>query len=161
MSTHPEPSIRAATSDDWPGIERLLRDRALPHEGGREHLDDFLLAESGRSLVGAIGLERYGRIVLLRSLAVAPEAEGRGLGARLVEALLERARRLGVDEVYLLTTSAAGYFPRFGFEAVSRAELPASLSASEQLRGACPASALPMRLRVGQASPGTRPGSSA
>jgi amino-acid N-acetyltransferase len=63
-----------------------------------------------------------------------------------VQAVLARARALGLRELYLLTTTAAGYFPRFGFETVGREALPPVLSASEELRGACPASAIAMRL---------------
>ncbi|HEY3587088.1 MAG TPA: GNAT family N-acetyltransferase, partial [Myxococcaceae bacterium] len=78
--------------------------------------------------------------------AVAENAGGRGVGAELVRAVLERARALGLRELYLLTTSAAGYFPRFGFERIGREALPSSLQASEEMRGACPSSAAAMRL---------------
>jgi amino-acid N-acetyltransferase len=63
-----------------------------------------------------------------------------------VRAALERARALGLRELYLLTTSASDYFPRFGFERIGREALPSSLQASEEMRGACPSSAAAMRL---------------
>ena len=63
-----------------------------------------------------------------------------------MRAALERARELGLRELYLLTTTAAAYFPRFGFERIGREALPSSLQASEELRGACPASAAAMRI---------------
>jgi amino-acid N-acetyltransferase len=43
--------------------------------------------------------------------------------------------------VALLTETADGWFPRFGFRPVPREALPAALSASAELRGACPATA--------------------
>jgi amino-acid N-acetyltransferase len=61
---------------------------------------------------------------------------------------VELARSGGARELYLLTTTAEGYFPRLGFERIARDELPAALAASEELRGACPASAVTMRLRL-------------
>jgi N-acetylglutamate synthase-like GNAT family acetyltransferase len=81
-------------------------------------------------------------------VAVAEGAEGHGLGAELVKAVIERARTLRLRQLYLLTMSASGYFPRFGFETIAREALPSSLAASEQLQGACPASAVPMRLTL-------------
>ena len=48
-------------------------------------------------------------------------------------------------DVYLLTTTAPDWFPRFGFTVARREELPEVLNASEELRGACPSSAVAMR----------------
>ena len=48
-------------------------------------------------------------------------------------------------DVYLLTTTAPDWFPRFGFTVTRREELPEVLDASEELRGACPGSAVAMR----------------
>jgi N-acetylglutamate synthase-like GNAT family acetyltransferase len=138
--------VRPATSGDWESIVQLLTERHLPTEGARDHLAAFLVATEGPSVLGCAGLERYGVVGLLRSVAVAENAGGRGVGAELVRAVLERARALGLRELYLLTTSAAGYFPRFGFERIGREALPSSLQASEEMRGACPSSAAAMRL---------------
>ncbi|HVP61087.1 MAG TPA: arsenic resistance N-acetyltransferase ArsN2 [Myxococcaceae bacterium] len=138
--------VRQATPGDWPAIERLLSDRDLPAAGARAHLGTFLVAAEGSLVVGCAGIERYGDVGLLRSVAVAKTLAKHGLGAKLVTALLETARGLGLRALYLLTTTAAGYFPRFGFETIPRDALPASLAASEELRGTCPASAVAMRL---------------
>ena len=148
MSTTPGPAIRAARPADWSAIERLLTGRGLPPDGAREHLAAFVVAEQGSTLVGCAGLERYAEVGLLRSVAVSGDLAARGVGTGLVRASLDRARQLGLREVFLLTTTAAGFFPRFGFRAVPRAALPASLGASEEMRGACPASAIAMRLRL-------------
>jgi len=147
MTTPTSPSgVRSATSGDWDSIAQLLTERRLPTDGAREHLATFVVATEGRSLLGCAAIERYGDVGLLRSVAVAEKAGGRGVGAELVHGVLERARALGLRELYLLTTTAAAYFPRFGFERIGREALPSSLQASEELRGACPASAAAMRL---------------
>ena len=57
------------------------------------------------------------------------------------------AQACGAHDLVLLTSTADGWFPRFGFERISRDAAPASLHASEEFRGACPASAVVMRLR--------------
>ena len=46
--------------------------------------------------------------------------------------------------VYLLTTTAARYFPRFGFVETGRDAVPADVAATDEFRSACPASALAM-----------------
>lgn len=46
--------------------------------------------------------------------------------------------------VYLLTTSAESYFPKFGFVRVTREHVPASVKESIEFRSACPASAIVM-----------------
>ena len=90
-------------------------------------------------------MEVYGQAGLLRSVAVGVEHRGEGWGERLTKAALELARERGVRDIYLLTTTASHFFPRFGFTAIPRAELDPALEQSEELRGACPASALAMR----------------
>jgi amino-acid N-acetyltransferase len=73
---------------------------------------------------------------------------GAGLGARLTEAAIADARRRELPALYLLTTTAERFFPRFGFERITRDEVPASVQASIEFRGACPASAIVMRKRL-------------
>lgn len=96
--------------------------------------------EDGR-LLGVIALERHGAHGLLRSLAVAPEARGRGLAHALVAHALREARTLGLRDVAGLTTTIPDLLPRWGFLEVPRDALPAPLAASPELQGACPASA--------------------
>ena len=59
--------------------------------------------------------------------------------------VLDHARERGVQDVYLLTTTAEDYFPRFGFRRVDRREVPAEVQASVEFRKACPGSAVAMR----------------
>jgi amino-acid N-acetyltransferase len=148
--TSPAPAIRVrtATARDWESIERLLTDRRLPTGGARDHVLGFVVATRGPELLGCAGVERYGDVALLRSVAVTGDLGGRGIGTELVRVMVERARNVGLRELYLLTTTAAAYFPRFGFEAIARDALPPSLAASEELRGACPATAVAMRLKL-------------
>jgi len=54
---------------------------------------------------------------------VRPDHHGRGLGARLVEAVVEDARTLKLPRVIALTRELA-FFERCGFTALSRDRLP-------------------------------------
>jgi amino-acid N-acetyltransferase len=144
------PSIRPARADDWPAIQALLEARNLPLDGAESHLGDFLVAPRSASegVAGVAGLERYGNVGLLRSVAVADDLAARGLGTALLRALLRLAGERGIETVYLLTTTAADWFPRFGFTAVRREDLPRALGESAELRGACPGTAIAMQLRL-------------
>jgi len=59
----------------------------------------------------------------IRSLAVAEEAQARGIGTQLVDACLDEARSLGVGRVFALTYIPE-FFGRFGFREVDKDELP-------------------------------------
>lgn len=142
-------SIRLATRADSSAVRALLADAKLPLEGVPDDLAHFLVAERAGTVVGAIGLEPYGEAALLRSAVVSPALRGTGVGEQLVRALLDEARAVGARELVLLTTSAEGWFPRFGFTRTTREAVPTSLQASEEFKGACPETAIVMRLKVG------------
>jgi amino-acid N-acetyltransferase len=50
--------------------------------------------------------------------------------------------------VFLLTTTAEKFFPRFGFEQIAREDVPPSVQASVEFTSACPTSAIVMRKRL-------------
>lgn len=143
-----ELSIDEARPSDLPQVRRLLARASLPLAGLDDAFESLLVARRGGRVVACIGLERRGASGLLRSAAVAPTLRGKGLGAALTSRLLRDARASGVRAVYLLTTTAADYFERFGFERIDRSRVPAAVRGSEEFRGACPASAVAMRLRL-------------
>lgn len=138
--------IRAARSDDLDVIKALLAENELPVEDvDATLLVDFLVAEdvSGR-IVGGVGLERFGSGALLRSLAVAQTSRNAGLGGRLLAHAENLASASGISELWLLTTTAADFFPRAGYVTVNRSSASTRLQASTQFAQLCPASAVCM-----------------
>lgn len=136
--------IERASDADRPSILRLLRDSGLPIDGLVEHVKVAFVARDGTAIVGCSALETYADGALLRSVVVAPAARGRGLGQRLTAAAVTFAQSAGMPAVYLLTTSAESFFPRFGFVPTTREQVPASVTQSIEFRSACPASAIVM-----------------
>jgi amino-acid N-acetyltransferase len=139
--------IRAAAGSDFDRIAALLRDGHLPLDGARDAFRVGFVAEDDQTIVGAVALELYSDSALLRSLVVDRSAQGKGLGASLTRAAIDEAQRRGVRSIYLLTTTADAFFPRFGFVAVDRHSLPASIQGSIEFQSACPASAIAMARR--------------
>jgi amino-acid N-acetyltransferase len=139
-------SILPARPSDFDEMAALLSSCGLPIDGLEEHLDKALVAFQDGQLAGCVALELFGSAALLRSLAVAPARRGERLGLRLTQAALDLARGAGSREVFLLTETAAGFFPRLGFAPIGREQVPAAVRRSVEFGSACPASAAVMRL---------------
>lgn len=140
--------IEPAAPADLPAVLDLLSASGLPHDGLAEHFDVALVARDGEVVVGSAALELYGEAALLRSVAVTEGLRGQGLGRQLTSAALGLARARGVRRVYLLTTTAEGYFPSFGFAPIARAEVEPAVQTSVEFTGACPAAAAVLALSL-------------
>lgn len=141
--------IRLAHSDEQEtaAIYNLLAETHLPPDGLSDHLQTLFVACHENTVIGSAGLEMYGKAALLRSVAVSPDVQRQGLGHKLTEAALTYARQQGVEEIYLLTETAAAFFPRFGFIPTTRADIPDAVKQSVEFTIACPQSALAMKLQ--------------
>lgn len=140
--------VDRARPEDGETIVALLTAGHLPPDGLNDHLATTFVARQNGHIVGCAALEVYVDGALLRSVAVAPELRGRGVGRDLTDAALVAARDLRVPALYLLTTTADHYFPKFGFERITRADVPASVRASVEFTSACCASAVVMRKQL-------------
>lgn len=152
MTTKPlvEPAITSARASDLADVVRLLDAAKLPHQDVTAALlSHYLLARRGTALIGVIGLEPLGRVGLLRSLAVADEERGRGLGIALTHALERRARDLGIADLYLLTTTADRFFGKLGYRSLPRAAAPAEIRGTTEYRELCAESSVCMVKRLG------------
>src|SRR2546430_10881186 len=109
-------TIAAATPADLPALLALLGQSALPTAGLADHLDTTLVARDAGHVVGSAALELYGTAALLRSVAVAPELRGYGLGPELTRPALALPRRRTIRRRYLLPETAGGYFHASGAE---------------------------------------------
>lgn len=139
-------TLRAATPGDLPTVLALLGRAGLPTQGvDADALRDFVIAENGSTPVGVVGLEVYRESALLRSAAVEESWRGSGVGRALIDRALALSQERGIRDVFLLTTTAEHYFPRFGFACVGRESVPDSVQASAEFQGACPSTAVVMR----------------
>jgi len=138
--------LRPARASDLPHVLTLLRAAGLPIEGvTSEALENFVLAEHEGTPIGVVGLEVYREAALLRSAAVEESWRGSGVGRALIDRALAVTQERGIHDVFLLTTTAEDYFPRFGFACITRDSVPESVKASAEFQGACPSSAVVMR----------------
>lgn len=136
------PACRPAVAGDWPAVRELLAAAKLPTgDLGPASMPSFIVATAGDGIVGAIGLEADGEAGLLRSLVVAGDRRGAGLGRLLLAELEASAQARGVRELWLLTIDAGGFFEAAGYVRRGRDDAPGSIRASREFGELCPASA--------------------
>ncbi len=136
--------VRAATPTDLAAIEGLLTRSGLPLEGVSDALPTFVVAQAGDEIVGVAGLELCCDNALLRSVAVADPWRSHGVGRALVTRVIADAEARGIPALYLLTTTAERYFPKFGFRPIARDQVPQDIRATAEFTTACPSSAVVM-----------------
>jgi N-acetylglutamate synthase-like GNAT family acetyltransferase len=124
--------LRAAQSVDVADIVAMVNGYAsdkvmLPITAERVvlALENFIVAVDARGRVRACGaLKEYSpSLAEVASLAVARDAQGGGLGKRIVAGLEALARIRGIDELFALTMTA-GFFQRAGYATTERARYP-------------------------------------
>jgi BolA protein len=128
----------------------LLSQSGLPTDDlAGEANSCFGFATPEGRLAAAGGAETYSGDALLRSIAVADDRKGGGLGSALVRALLAELRREGVKTVYLLTQNAEGFFAKLGFTSIDRDKVPEVIAGTSQFTGTRCASAKAIMVRIG------------
>lgn len=133
--------IRHLIPVEEPHVRALLLEAALPVEDLPEAEVHFLVATDRGQTVGAVGLEVFATVGLLRSLVVRADARGGGIGGGLVDALEAHARGRGLTQLVLLTQTAEAFFADRGFRVIDRQAAPDAVKAGTEFRSVCPASA--------------------
>lgn len=122
---------RAATTADVDSIWQLISEAArtttvLPRTRDNifEHLRDFVVVEHEGRIVACGALCVMGpSLAEVKSLVVAEGLRGQGLGKRIVMALLDQGRKLGLRRVFALSDNPP-IFERMGFRIADRETLP-------------------------------------
>ena len=124
-------AIRTASARDADAIhelidEHLAEGHLLPRELGEVlvHVHRFVVAVQDDEVLACAELAPLSHAVVeVRSMVVAREARGGGLGRRIVHELVRRATAAGFEKVCAFTHSP-GYFVHLGFSIVPHAWLP-------------------------------------
>lgn len=145
-------TIRRATAADAEQVRTLLTANALPLEGLTPGLEHFLVAHDRDVIVGAIGLELYPPLALLRSAVVTETYRKTGLGSHLVQSIEDLARFAGIQRLILLTTTAERFFHNRGYRKIGRDVVSGPVTASPEFSSACPSTAVCMEKQLDSAS---------
>jgi amino-acid N-acetyltransferase len=123
--------VEKAKIPDVAQMHRLINDfarrgemLARPLSELYEDIRDYFVIKDGDNVLACASLHvSWEDLAEIRSVAVSPDAQGKGLGALLVEACLEEARELGINTVFCFTYQP-DFFKRHRFVDIDKMELP-------------------------------------
>lgn len=138
-------TLEPADDGDLAYVETVLERNDLPADDVRAKPGAFYLASVDGDRVGVGGVEAYGSAGLLRSVVVERSVRGEGYGTALCNELEARAADQGVETLYLLTTTAAGFFADRGYVEVDRSDAPPAIRETAEFEDLCPSTATCMR----------------
>ncbi len=142
--------LDSALPMDEPWIRQLLTLCELPHEDiTPQHLSHFWVIKEKGEILGVIGLEPFGRLALLRSLAVDPRFRKRGFATQLTKKVEEYAASHKIKELYLLTMTAESFFLKRGYRRIERNSAPLQIQTTMEFQGLCPVSSVCMVKQFG------------
>jgi amino-acid N-acetyltransferase len=139
--------IYPVTQNDFSKAINLLKKNDLPTQDITGTTKLFVMLE-GNDVVGVVGLEAHDHDGLLRSLCVSEGKRNTGLGAELIDFMESYAPTQNVHCLFLLTTTAADFFSKKGYEEIDRNKVPQPIQESTEFTTVCPSSATVMRKRL-------------
>ncbi len=126
-------SLREATADDIGGILQLIepfeRDGTLVKRDRTEierDISHYIVIEHDGVIFGCAALYPYPeeRTAEMAALTVSPGAQEQGDGERMLKRIEHRARALGLESIFVLTTRTMHWFLKRGFHLVEADWLP-------------------------------------
>lgn len=121
-------------------VESLLQINNLSSEGVAQFFQYYLILKSNQTILGVCGLEPYNSVGLLRSLAIQPKIQNKGLGTILLHAMIDKARELHIENLYLLTNTAENFYLKNGFCTIPREFAPQAIQTTGEFSHMCPVS---------------------
>jgi amino-acid N-acetyltransferase len=123
--------IRKAKIEDIKQMQNLInsfakQDLMLPRSLNElyENLRDFWVAEENNKVIGCSAMHiSWDVLAEIKSLAVAKNKQGKGIGRALIETCIDEAKELGAKKIFVLTYKP-DYFRKFGFRRVKNSALP-------------------------------------
>jgi amino-acid N-acetyltransferase len=126
-------SLREATADDVGGILQLIepfeRDGTLVTRSRKEierDIANYVVIEHDGVIFGCAALYPYpeARTAEMAALTVSPHVQGQGDGERMLKSIEQRARSMGLESIFVLTTRTMHWFIKRGFTQVDPDWLP-------------------------------------
>ncbi|WP_043459303.1 amino-acid N-acetyltransferase [Azohydromonas australica] len=126
-------SLREATSDDVGGILQLIepfeRDGTLVRRERTEierDIANYTVIEHDGVIFGCAALYPYpeARTAEMAALTISPQVQSQGDGERILKRVEQRARALGLESIFVLTTRTKHWFVKRGFQQVDPDWLP-------------------------------------
>ena len=137
-------NIVPASQNSFSAAVELLKKNNLPTEDINPGTQLFVTEEND-SVIGTVAVEYNFDVALLRSLSVSEQKRNSGIGQMLVDFIENYVQKQGVQSIYLLTTTAEGFFLKKGYESVDRNEVPDFIKNTKEFSIICSASSTLMK----------------
>ncbi|HXQ40815.1 MAG TPA: arsenic resistance N-acetyltransferase ArsN2 [Candidatus Udaeobacter sp.] len=129
---------------EWGQFSAALKIAGLPADDLLTEGQSFYQMSDVDGPIAFGGFYIAGTEGLLRSIVVLPNRRRTGIGRRFVDFLLDRMKRRGVEQVWLLTTTAEPFFEKLQFRTRPRDDVPTAIAGTREFALLCPASAVLM-----------------
>lgn len=140
--------IEQASPEGSESIIALLKDYDLPTQDIGFSNIEFYNTKDDEDLVACVGLEMFGDIALLRSLAVRRNSAHKGVGSKLVNFILKESSAKKLKSLFLLTETAAPFFEKLGFITIERNSVPDAIQRSKEFSELCADTAVCMKIEL-------------
>lgn len=138
-------SLQRADEETIQYVETLLVRNGLPSDDVKAKSHCFYIGYDDDERVGIGGIETFDTDGLLRSIVITQRARENGFGTALCAALERTAHMDGVETLYLLTTTASGFFADFNYVEIERSAVPETIQQTTEFTEFCPTTATCMR----------------
>jgi len=143
-----EIEILNARSEHLHSVKEILQLNHLPLIGVEDQFSNYFILQLNADIIGVIGLEIYGDSALIRSFAIIPEFQKKGLGTTLFQQIMEYAQEKKIKNLYVLTQTAKVFFEKKNFGVVDRNVAPLEIQQSKEFTTACPSTAILLKRAI-------------
>ena len=137
-------NIVPASQNNFSAAIELLKKNGLPTEDISSGTQLFVVKEDNK-VIGTIAVEYDFNDALLRSLSVSAEKRNAGIGALLVSFIEDYVQKQGIQNIFLLTTSAADFFLKRGYKIIDRSNVPEFIGNTTEYSVICASSSTLMK----------------
>jgi len=140
--------VNNLNEEEREGLKHLLRSDQLCFNDVNEQGVHLFGVRLKNELIGYFGYEIFANLALFRSMVVVPDGRNKGYGALIWSQAKEKLQDKGVNEVYLLTNTAAHFFSKQGFTEIARTSAPELILATTEFKEFCPADSVCMKINL-------------
>ena len=138
-------NIKELSINEFDSVFSLLQESDLQYSDLNKPGIRLFRFEENNQFVGLGGLEIFGNLALLRSVAVRKDLQNNGLGTQIVGYIENVAKESGISTLFLLTTTSSDFFKTKGYQSINRDDFAEPLKQTAQFTNLCPASAICMK----------------
>lgn len=140
-------NIVPASQNAFSSAIRLLEKCSLPNSDINPGTQLFVM-EDRDMVAGTVAIEYDYNDALLRSLSVDEQYRNKGIGDELLSFIENYVKRQGVQNIYLLTTTAEKFFLKRRYEKMERSEVPQFIQSTSEYCSVCPSTATLMKKTI-------------